>query len=125
VQLRRLDELTERRRQNAAYLSATITSMATPIEAPGRGHVWHQYTIRAGEGNDRDQLVRRLAGAGIETAVFYPGGVHELDHVRAVAGERRLPVTEQAAREVLSLPVHPALSREDLTAVADAVNRFG
>jgi dTDP-4-amino-4,6-dideoxygalactose transaminase len=125
VQLRRLDELTERRRRNAAYLSATIRSVATPIETEGRGHVWHQYTIRAGEGHDRDELVRRLAEAGIETAVFYPRGIHELDHVRAVAGERRLPVTEQAAREVLSLPVHPALTREDLAAVADAVNRLG
>ncbi|HYJ76183.1 MAG TPA: DegT/DnrJ/EryC1/StrS family aminotransferase, partial [Kineosporiaceae bacterium] len=75
---------------------------------------------RSGPG--RDEAVRRLDEAGIGVGVFYPLGLHQLDHVRAAAGEHRLPVTERLAAEVLSLPVHPALSENDLARVAAAVN---
>ena len=124
VQLRHLDELIGQRRENAAFLSGTIRSVATPQVAEGRGHVWHQYTVRLNKGHDRDEAIHRLAEAGVDTGVFYPRGVHQIDHVRAVAGDHHLPETEQAAREVLSLPIHPALSKEDLTAVVEAVNQL-
>ncbi len=121
VQLGRLEETTRRRRANAEYLNESIISVVTPVEPEGRVHVWHQYTVRV---PDRDEAVRRLDEAGIGTGIFYPEGLHRLPHVRAVAGEHRLPVTERAAREVLSLPVHPGLSEDDLGRVAEAVNRL-
>ncbi len=124
AQLQRLDAVTRSRRRNAAYLSKAIRSMWTPSEGSGCFHVWHQYTIRVEGARDRDKVISTLGDAGIETAVFYPRGVHELEHVRAVAGEYRLPVTEQAAREVVSLPVHPLLTTEDLIVIAEAVNNL-
>jgi perosamine synthetase len=124
IQLRHLDEVIWRRRENAAFLSDTIRSVTTPEVAEGRGHVWHQYTVRLNNGHDRDEAVRRLGEAGVDTGVFYPRGVHQVEHVRAAAGDHHLPETEQAAREVLSLPVHPALSKEDLGVVVEAVNQL-
>jgi dTDP-4-amino-4,6-dideoxygalactose transaminase len=124
VQLRHLDEVIGQRQENAAFLSGAIRSVRTPQVAEGRGHVWHQYTVRLNKGRDRDEAVHRLAEAGIDTGVFYPRGVHQIDHVRAVGGDHHLPETEQAAREVLSLPVHPALSKDDLAAIVEAVNQL-
>lgn len=124
TQLGRLQFVTAKRRANAAYLGEAITSVPTPAEAPGCVHVWHQYTVRLDRGRDRAEAMRRLGAAGVGTGIFYPQGVHQLDHVRAVAGEQRLPTTEQAAREVFSIPVHPRLSQEDLSVIADEVNKL-
>ncbi|HXM57663.1 MAG TPA: DegT/DnrJ/EryC1/StrS family aminotransferase [Candidatus Dormibacteraeota bacterium] len=121
VQLGRLDELTRRRRANADRLNESITSVVTPVESEGCVHVWHQYTIRV---RDRDEAVRRLEEAGIGCGIFYPQGLHQLPHVRDMAGDHEMPVTERAAREVLSLPVHPGLTESDLDRIVDAVNRL-
>jgi perosamine synthetase len=122
VQLRRLDELTARRQENAAYLSRSLVSVTVPAAAEDRDHVWHQYTVRLDSGHDRQQALLRLGQAGVGTGVFYPLGVHQLDHVREVAGVHHLPVTERMAQQVFSLPVHPALSREDLATIVREVN---
>lgn len=122
VQLRRLDEITARRQENAAYLSRSLTSVVVPAVAEDRDHVWHQYTVRLDSERDRDEALQRLGQAGVGTGVFYPIGVHQLEHVHAVAGVHHLPVTERAAQQVLSLPVHPALDREDLATIVREVN---
>lgn len=82
-------------------------------------HVYHQYTVRA---DDRDGLRERLALAGVESGVYYPVPVHRLaPFVHARGGD--LSETERAAREVLSLPVHPGLQPGDPERVAEAVER--
>jgi dTDP-4-amino-4,6-dideoxygalactose transaminase len=124
VQLRRLNEITARRRENAAFLTGAIQSVAAPLIPEDDRHVWHQYTVRLGKEQSRDDVVRRLGQAGIGSGVFYPQGVHDLEHIRAIVGRQCLPSTEQAAREVLSLPVHPALSQDDLAAIVEAVNQL-
>ncbi len=123
VQLGRMDELTRRRQEHARTLTRSLTSVVAPLEAFDRTHVWHQYTVRLPD-RDRDEAARRLGEAGIGTGIFYPEGVHRLDHVREVAGEQDLPVTDRLAGEVLSLPVHPLLSADDLAAIAEEVNRL-
>jgi len=119
VQLGRLDDLTRRRRAHAARYDQALTSVITPTTADGCGHVWHQYTVRV---SNRAEAKRRLGEAGVGVGVFYPCGLHQLPHVRSAAGEHHLPATERAAEEVLSLPVHPGLSREDVERVVEAVN---
>jgi dTDP-4-amino-4,6-dideoxygalactose transaminase len=147
LQLSKLDVRNEQRRMNAArlaeLLSAPGTSGATrtyrgermvaPVELSGRRHVWHQYTIRVvdrgagpqeaqAESVERERLRAELAERGIETAVFYPTPIHRQPlYVRLGCGDVSLPVAERLCEEVLSLPVHPALSRDDLEAVAAAV----
>jgi perosamine synthetase len=121
VQLQRLPERTEQRRNNAAFLTAELTThaagpqLAVPQVAPGAEPVWHQYTVRA---PDRDGLMKLLADRGVGTGVYYPTPIHRL---RAFDLDLDLPVTAQAADEVLSLPVHAALSQEQLEHVAAAV----
>jgi dTDP-4-amino-4,6-dideoxygalactose transaminase len=124
AQLDRLAEFTEKRRANAAYFNARIESVITPKVKEGYGHVWHQYTVRVDHGRDRDAAVKQLNDAGIGTGIFYPVPAHQQDYMREAAGDVRLPVAEQLAREVISLPVHPLLTQDDLNQIVAEVNKL-
>lgn len=122
AQMDRLVEFTARRQANAAFLTARINSVLTPTVEDGYRHVWHQYTVRVDGGRDRDAAVARLTDAGIGTGIFYPIPAHQHGYMREAAGEFRLPVAEQLAKEVISLPVHPQLSQADLETIVREVN---
>ncbi|MDW8325335.1 MAG: DegT/DnrJ/EryC1/StrS family aminotransferase [Anaerolineales bacterium] len=126
AQLDRLADFTARRRSNADYLNSRIESEAviTPKVKDGYGHVWHQYTIRVNGRRDRDAAVQQLNANGVGTGIFYPVPVHRQGYVREMLGEVSLPVTEQLAREVISLPVHPQLTPADLEKIVFEVNRL-
>ncbi len=125
VQIDRLADFTARRRANAAYLSAHIDSVCTPGVRPGYGHVWHQYTVRVDRGRDRDAAVKQLNDAGVGTGIFYPVPANRQAHLAALGLRyQSLPVAEQLAREVISLPVHPGLSPEDLAKIVLEVNKL-
>jgi dTDP-4-amino-4,6-dideoxygalactose transaminase len=123
AQLERLDAFNEARQGNAARLSAGIRTVTTPRVAPDREHVWHQYTVRVGA-RDRDACIRQLNEAGIGTGIFYPKLLSDLDHVRAASRPAEVPVAAGLVGEVLSLPVHPALTEADLDRIVDEVNRL-
>jgi dTDP-4-amino-4,6-dideoxygalactose transaminase len=120
VQLGRLPAWTRTRRANATFLSAALDDVAAdhgltlPAVAQGAEPVWHQYTLRAPR---RDELVATLAGLGVQTGVYYPTPIHRLP---AYDLDLDLPVTAAAAREVLSLPVHPALDQDGLERIVAA-----
>jgi dTDP-4-amino-4,6-dideoxygalactose transaminase len=116
VQLTRLPAWTARRQRNAKTLDDTLQSVITPPVAAGAVHVYHQYTVRSRE---RDRLQKKLTEDGIGSGVYYPTPIHRLPSFQL---QLNLPETERAANEVLSLPVHPALTPHDLEAVANAVN---
>jgi perosamine synthetase len=121
VQLRSLPMWTARRRANAAVLDEGLDSVVgvkTPRTAADVEHVYHQYTIRVPE--DRDAFVERLRGAGVGAAVYYPTPIHALP---SFGLDLDLPETTRAAREVLSLPVHPQLDQDALQTVVEAVTR--
>jgi len=122
AQMDRLEELTAKRRANAAYLSEHLAGVVTPQVRVGYEHVWHQYTVRVEHGRDRDAAAQQLREAGVGTGIFYPVPVHQHDYIRDLIGEVSLPVAERLAREVISLPVHPALSQADLERIVRAVN---
>jgi dTDP-4-amino-4,6-dideoxygalactose transaminase len=118
VQLRKVNTYTRRRQENAAFLSAHLCDVVTPTASINAVHVYHQYTIRVPD--DRDGMARALRDEhGIGTGMFYPVPVHRLPAFRAGVD---LPETERAARDCLSLPVHPALSAHDLERIVTAVN---
>ncbi len=118
VQLRKLAGWTETRQRNAAFLDANLEGVVVPPVAPGAVHVYHQYTIRVAE--DRDGFRAALAEEhGVGSGVYYPIPNHRLPSFRR---ELDLPETERAAREVISLPVHPSLSHADLEQIVHAVN---
>ena len=118
AQLAKLPGWTQQRQQNAKFLDANLCGVVIPPVADGALHVYHQYTIRIPD--DRDGFARALADEhGVGTGVYYPVPSHRLPSFGLTLD---LPETERAAREVLSLPVHPTLSADDLTAIAAAVN---
>jgi len=120
VQLERLQDWTVRRRRNAAALSAGLAAVAgvvVPRVAPGAEPAWHQYTVRVPE---RDRVAAELAERGVRTGIYYPTPIHRLP---AYALDLDLAVTDRAAAEVLSLPVHPALTQEQLGHVVEAIRR--
>ncbi|MET7305345.1 DegT/DnrJ/EryC1/StrS family aminotransferase [Embleya sp. NPDC005575] len=114
TQLARLDDAIRARRHNATHLTAafaTLSGITAPTTAPGTGHVHHQYTIRVHHPHHRDTLAQALTAHGIGNAVHYPTPLHRQPAYRT---DTHLPHTDLAATEVLSLPVHPALTQDDL-----------
>jgi dTDP-4-amino-4,6-dideoxygalactose transaminase len=125
AQLAKVDRLNERRRRNASVLDeglAGLKGVSTPRERPGYRHAYHQYTVLIH--GDRDRFQQRLRELGIGTAVHYPVPVHRQPlYLDLGYGEVSMPVTEHAADHVLSLPVHPGLSDEDLDRIIDSVRK--
>ncbi|WP_022888306.1 DegT/DnrJ/EryC1/StrS family aminotransferase [Agromyces italicus] len=121
VQLTKIGAWTRSRRENAAFLDANLTGVVVPPVAAGAVHVYHQYTIRVLE--DRDGFVQALKDEHqVGSGVYYPIPNHRLPSLAAYAPGIDLPETERAAREVVSLPVHPSLSEADLERIVNAVN---
>ncbi|GGL29780.1 DegT/DnrJ/EryC1/StrS family aminotransferase [Phycicoccus endophyticus] len=120
VQLTKVARWTAQRQENAAFYDAHLDGVTTPPVATGAVHVYHQYTVRVPE--DRDGFAAALREEyAVGSGMFYPVPNHRLAPFRA---DVDLPETERAARECLSLPVHPSLSPNDLDRVASAVNQL-
>jgi len=118
VQLTKVQGWTEQRQANAAFFDANLRGVGTPVIADKATHVYHQYTIRVAE--DRDGFAAALREEyAIGSGVYYPIPNHRLP---SFARTEDLPETERAAREVLSIPVHPSLSAADLDRIVSAVN---
>ncbi|WP_440992011.1 DegT/DnrJ/EryC1/StrS family aminotransferase [Haloarchaeobius baliensis] len=111
AQLGELPSYNEARRRNAARLDEALedTPLVTPTEPSDRRHVYHQYTVRCG---NRDEVISALDDHGIDAGVYYPSTIHELEAFDGF--ESRSPVAERVADEVLSLPVHPGVSRREI-----------
>jgi dTDP-4-amino-4,6-dideoxygalactose transaminase len=120
AQLRKLPHFNEARRRNAEFFNQHITRAVTPRVPANQEHVWHQYTIRLTETN-RDQAVEKLKQAGVGTGVFYPVPVHHQKVYTDRGYSDHLPVAEEISQQVISLPVHPALSPSDLETIVAAV----
>ncbi|RDI95968.1 DegT/DnrJ/EryC1/StrS family aminotransferase [Meiothermus sp. QL-1] len=122
AKLPHLERWNARRREIAArYTQALKHRVQTPCEMPYALHIYHQYTIRHPE---RDRLAAHLKARGIGCSVHYPLPAHLQPAYRHLAPEGSLPAAEAAAREVLSLPMHPFLREEQIEAVIQAVLAF-
>ncbi|MGO7637437.1 DegT/DnrJ/EryC1/StrS family aminotransferase [Rhizobium leguminosarum] len=122
VKLRYLEAWTEARRSHArrySSLLAGLTDLTIPVEATDRRHVYHVYAIRS---RDRDGLQRLLSAEGIPSGLHYPIPVH-LQKAHADLGYQSgdFPVSEAAAREVLSLPIYPEMPVRHVDQVAAAL----
>jgi len=126
VQLKKLRGWNEQRQANAAKLDASLGGAGVvlpPVVAEGATHVYHQYTVRV-PGGRRDALREHLTAQGVGSGLYYPTPTHQLPPFAGMAQDADLPGTMQAAREVLSLPVHPALTDADLNRIGEAVSSF-
>ncbi|MSU47167.1 MAG: DegT/DnrJ/EryC1/StrS family aminotransferase [Lacunisphaera sp.] len=121
VRLARLDaETAARDRLARQYLGALKNSpLSLPVVAEGRSHCWHQFVVRSPK---RDELKAHLETKGIGCGILYPVPVHRQPAYHDAS--LSLPHTEQACAEVLSLPLHPGLSDEDVARVVTEVRGF-
>jgi len=119
-QLKHLAEWTERRRAIAARYNTLLrdSGVVIPVERKWAKHVYHMYVIRA---KQRDKLASYLKEKDIETGIHYPVPVHRQP---CLMSDVHLPITEQYVDEVLSLPMHPQLSDEEVGYVASQVRNF-
>ncbi|MGO6734725.1 DegT/DnrJ/EryC1/StrS family aminotransferase [Rhizobium ruizarguesonis] len=122
IKLRHLEAWTEARRAHGRRYSLLLggsANLRTPVEIADRRHVYHVYAIRS---RDRDQLQRVLSEEGIQSGLHYPIPVH-LQKAHADLGYKAgdLPISEAAAREVLSLPIYPEMPAWHVDQVAAAL----
>ncbi len=127
VKLKCLDDWINMRRQkahlyNELFTSLPSPSMKAPQEASYARHSYGAYTIRSLQ---RDSLQEYLTKKGIGTKVYYPLPLH-LEKVHKGLGYKKgdFPVAEKASRDVLSLPIYPELSEDDIKLVAGEIGKF-
>jgi dTDP-4-amino-4,6-dideoxygalactose transaminase len=130
-QIDRYAETVTHRKANADRLIEElhgVPGIVVPREADGRSHVWHQFTIRVtSEARvGRDEFVEALEAEGVGSGVYYPRLLWDYDAYRDHPRVRKIeaPVAERVAREVVSLPVHTALSDDDLGTIVRAVKKI-
>jgi dTDP-4-amino-4,6-dideoxygalactose transaminase len=130
VKLPHLDGWADARGRHAARYTEEFTErgiedvVVAPESVEGCHHVWNQYTVRVVDGR-RDALQKHLTERKIGAAIYYPVPLHRQQCFAALGYEEgSLPVTEQACREVLSLPVYPELTAAEQNAVIDAIEVF-
>jgi dTDP-4-amino-4,6-dideoxygalactose transaminase len=120
AQLAKLPAYNARRREIAARYDAELRGVVTPEVRPGVTHVYHQYTLRVAR---RDDFAEALRLRNVGSGIYYPIPVHRQKPFVALGfGEQSFPVTDRLTDEVLSIPVHPSLSDEEVATVIRAVN---
>jgi dTDP-4-amino-4,6-dideoxygalactose transaminase len=120
VQLRKLEKWTKKRQLNAAFYNENLKGVITPPVMNGAVHVYHQYTIRV-RGLNRDIFAEELNKHGIGSGIYYPIPSHRLP---AFNLKLDLPETDLACQEVLSLPIYPSLSNDNLEKIVAVVNNL-
>jgi dTDP-4-amino-4,6-dideoxygalactose transaminase len=114
----------EERREHARLYTNLLSGSAvtTPIERADNCHVYHLYVIQAPK---RDELQAWLKSQGISTGIHYPVPIHLQKAMKFLAYQQGdLPITEQAASQVLSLPMYAELTDEEIEFVAEAIKAF-
>lgn len=122
AKLKRIDEYNRRRRENAHRYSANLEGQGVvPPFEDGKGlHVYHQYTILS---DRRDAVHEALGAEGIASAVYYPIPLHRQDVYRDECSDLSFPVSEEAAQKVLSLPMFPELTAEQVDRISEVVTK--
>jgi dTDP-4-amino-4,6-dideoxygalactose transaminase len=130
VKFRHLDNWIAARRAHAARYNrrfANLDGIKTPADKPNEIHSYYLYTVQiASEGSNpaakRDRVAKHLATKGITSSIFYPLPLHLQPAYASLGGKSgQLPVAERAAHEVLSLPLYPEMTNEQIDRVADSV----
>jgi dTDP-4-amino-4,6-dideoxygalactose transaminase len=121
VQLKKLNKWNSIRQANAAYLTthlSRIKGVVTPKVREHSEHVFHQYTIRIA---DRDNTAQKLREKGVGVGIYYPTPIYKQPLYQQLGYSDVLPNAEAACWEVLSLPVHPSLTKDDLDYIIQAI----
>jgi dTDP-4-amino-4,6-dideoxygalactose transaminase len=119
-----LEAWTEARRAHASVYNTLLADcdIVLPYESPGVRHVYHLYVIRTPH---RDALLARLKAKGIDAGIHYPIPLHRQPvYLKQGYSDVSLPIAEQVASEVMSLPMYPELSNEQIAYVVQVVKEM-
>lgn len=125
-QIKKIDTIIQKRRENASYLTTRLQQelkdkIITPIVPDSYGHVYQLYTIVV---NKRDELKEYLASKGIMTKVYF-NPAHKTSFYKDVLKyECKLPTTEALAEKVLTLPMHPYLTSDEIDTIVREITNF-
>lgn len=127
VQINKLEKMTTARIKNAEYLNKKLSGFSwleIPAVDPGSRHVYHQYTIKVSAGK-RDKMVRYLIDNGIDASMIYPLIIPEQPLYKKLGYKtENVKVALKVSRQVVSLPVHPGLTRKDLDKLVKVIGDF-
>lgn len=124
AQIKKLEGFNEKRIKNAEYLTENIKDIEgiqPPFIQKDVKHVFHQYTIRVSR--NRDEMIEYLNNNGIGTGVHYPRPIYKQKLYENLGFKANCMEAEKAAVEVISLPVHPGLSQEDLGRIVSTLKK--
>lgn len=126
VQLKKLDGFNARRNRNATFFDSHILNpgLELPERRQASTHVFHQYVVKVtGDFSlSREQLMERLKEKGIGTAVHYPIPIHRQPVYSSIAKGITCPVSDDLSKQVMSLPVHPLVTNDQLEYICSAIN---
>jgi len=119
VQLEKLSSFLAKRRQNAQQLTKILeknSRLILPFESKGQQHSWYLYTARLTDGteSERNMILEELKKKGIGAEAYYVNPVHQMPFYRENFENAKLPETEKASKQVFSLPIHPAVTTEQI-----------
>ena len=126
IKLPHLPEWNQARRRNAVMYNQRLADLpiTLPVELEGYTHVYHQYTIRV-DHDKRDGLTTALKENGIGFGVFYPAPLHQQECFKYLNQDQgRLPLSEKAAKRVISLPIHPMLKESQIDEVCSVIKEY-
>ena len=117
-QLKKLPDFNNKRREYAAYFNEKLDGregIEIPFVLENAEHMYHQYTLKC---KDRDGIIQQLKNNEVGFGIYYPKPLHFFDHLKQY-GHNDLKNSELLAGEVLSLPIHPAISNQDLEKIVE------
>jgi perosamine synthetase len=128
AQLEKINRVIEMRRRNAEMLSTKLSQIAgieIPLPADNFFHVYQMYTIKVKDGRGkRDALAAYLAERGIMTKVYFSPVHFTHFYKNELRYDCELPVTERLSQQVLTLPMYPALTENEIDYIADSIMAF-
>jgi dTDP-4-amino-4,6-dideoxygalactose transaminase len=120
-QLKKLEDFNKKRKENAKILNGklkNIKGIETPYKIKNAEHVYHQYTIKC---ENRDKIIKKLKENEIGFGIYYPKPLHYYQHLKKY-GHKDLKNSEIISNIILSLPIHPAVSRQDLEKIVEIIS---
>jgi len=127
-QLKKLEKFNKKRISNANYFNKNIKTKGINLPRIKKGyrHVFHQYTIRITDQCpvSREKIIKKLKENGISSAIYYLVPIYRHKFYMNLGYKDYLPMTEILSKEVLSLPVHPALTKKDLKKIVSVLNNL-
>jgi dTDP-4-amino-4,6-dideoxygalactose transaminase len=126
VQLKRLPDFLAKRTRNAKRLTKNLRKtekIKLPPELKNRTHSWYLYTIRikGATENTRNDIIKEMHDKGVGAEAYYPTPIHQMPYYKESFGGFNLPETEKAAKQVLSLPIHPGVTEEQIDFIAQTL----